>query len=397
MKCRRPLLLAMAAAIWIPCLHLLFLPDPALLAGLPGAESTDPNLPAITEALIAKQIALWRLPEDARQDVLRMRESNAEWDFMGRTYLVASLANVALARPERQAEYLPLIDLIIDDTLRLERDEGPLHFLMPYGRVKPFVQTPMRSQFLDGEIALMIGLRQLVAPLERYGPLLAERVDTMVARMKASPTWCTESYPDECWTFCNAVAVAAVKIADVAGGTDHGDFIAAWLKVVGERLVDPRTGILVSRFGYSDGAHWEGPEGSTIWMVAHCLEILDEKMAREQYERARTELGGSLAGFGYSREWPRSWEGGGDVDAGVVIPVIGASAGGSGMALIGAASFRDRDYLSSLLTSLDFAAFPVEEDGALHYAASNQVGDAVLLYALTMGPAWDLVKARSRP
>ena len=34
----------------------------------------------------------------------------------------------------------------------------------------------------------------------------------------------------------------------------------------------------------------------------------------------------------------------------------------------------------------DLAAFPVEEDGQLRYAASNAVGDATLLYALSFGP-----------
>jgi len=43
-------------------------------------------------------------------------------------------------------------------------------------------------------------------------------------------------------------------------------------------------------------------------------------------------------------------------------------------------------------TTLDFAAFPIEARGELRYAASNQVGDAVLLYAAVMGPVWDQVQ-----
>jgi hypothetical protein len=37
------------------------------------------------------------------------------------------------------------------------------------------------------------------------------------------------------------------------------------------------------------------------------------------------------------------------------------------------------------VTTLQFAAFPSEHDGQLRYSASNQVGDAVLLYALVQG------------
>ncbi|XXY48024.1 hypothetical protein WME91_49300 [Sorangium sp. So ce269] len=70
-----------------------------------------------------------------------------------------------------------------------------------------------------------------------------------------------------------------------------------------------------------------------------------------------------------------------------------ASAGSSGLALLGAAAFGDAPYLGALLTSLDFAAFPVREGDRLRYAASNQVGDAALLYALSFGPLWERIAA----
>ena len=79
-----------------------------------------------------------------------------------------------------------------------------------------------------------------------------------------------------------------------------------------------------------------------------------------------------------------------------IVPWLEASPGASGMALLGAASFRDLDYLRPLLASLDLAAFPVEEDDELRYCASNSVGDAVLLYALVQGPLWARVKERLR-
>jgi len=48
------------------------------------------------------------------------------------------------------------------------------------------------------------------------------------------------------------------------------------------------------------------------------------------------------------------------------------------------------------MTTVHFAAFPVEQEGTAHYAASNVVGDAVMLYAFTVGPLWQLVKERSQ-
>ena len=127
-------------------------------------------------------------------------------------------------------------------------------------------------------------------------------------------------------------------------------------------------------------------------MVAHGLQLLDEDFARDQYQRARRELGAITLGFGYAHEWPASWDGPADIDSGPIIPVFKISAGASGMAFIGASAFGDDRYLASLAATLDFVGFPSCKGGRLKYCASNQVGDAVLLYASTLGPVWQKVK-----
>ena len=67
-----------------------------------------------------------------------MRASNAEWDFMGRTYLVLALCNMALTEPARQDRYLGVVDAIIDETLRLDESKGIYFFLMDYARAGAF-------------------------------------------------------------------------------------------------------------------------------------------------------------------------------------------------------------------------------------------------------------------
>ena len=252
------------------------------------------------------------------------------------------------------------------------------------------LQKPERSLFLDGEIALMMAMRRVVEEEPSYRGPLAERVETMVGRMKACPVMCCESYPDECWLFCNTVALAAIRTADHLDGTDNSGFLADWLRTARSRLVDGETGMLVSSFRL-DGTYLDGPEGSTIWMASHCLRVVDEDFARDQYVRARREIARSFLGFGYAREWPESWRGPEDVDSGPTIPVLGASAGASGLAFLGAASFGDRDYYRSLLASIEFGGFPVRRGGTLRYSASNQVGDAVLLYSMVRGPVWERI------
>jgi hypothetical protein len=143
-------------------------------------------------------------------------------------------------------------------------------------------------------------------------------------------------------------------------------------------------------------------------MVAHCLQLVDAQFAADQYHRAKDQLGRQSLGFGYAREWasprsPREYtlRNGNkvdnrssyapDVDSGTVIPIVQASAGSSGMALIGAVSFHDEQFLHALLRTLEFAAFPVTKHDRLRFCASNQVGDAALLYALVQGPLWDRI------
>lgn len=372
--------LVTATGVWLPSMHLLFRPD---LDDYVADEGISPR----ARALAARHLALWSDPALREAEIARMRRSNAEWDFMGRTFFVLALANMALREPARQAEYLEIMDAIIDETLRLEQEHGFAYFMMGYIHAGRFRSRAGRSLFVDGEIALMLGARRLVEEKPEYQPLLAERVETMVAYMQESPVLVGESYPDEAWLFCNTIALAAIRIADVLDGSDHSAFIARWVETARAHLVDPETGLLISSFHF-DGRPKDGPEGSTIWMAAHCLQLVDADFAADQYRRAKRELARNVLGFGYAVEWPASWVGPMDVDSGPIVPVLGISAGSSGMAFIGASAFGDREYLAALLTSLNFGGFPIERDGQLRYAASNQVGDAVLLYALVQGPLW---------
>src|SRR5439155_867256 len=118
------------------------------------------------------------------------------------------------------------------------------------------------------------------------------------------------------------------------------DFLQQWVQTAKRQLVDPKTGLLISTYTVH-GEPTQGPEGSTIWMVAHCLQIVDAEFARDQYERAKKELAAELFGFGYAREWPAQWKGSADVDSGPIIPGLEASAGSSGLAFVGASAFGD--------------------------------------------------------
>lgn len=376
--------LGVAAVVWLNLVHVFFRPSDAYAVSPPGGVSP------LGRELAARHLDLWK-NEGARQAELgRMRRSNAEWDFMGRSFLVWSLGEMSLRDPARKAECLAVMDQIILETLKLETEQGFQFFLMPYAKSAPFVAQPAHSLFVDSEIALMLGVRRLLEERPDFKPLLTARVNGMVERIRRSPAGVVESYPNECWLFDHAVALASIRLADHLDQSEHSDFSNQWIAGAKTRLIHPTTGLLVSSVT-TQGQALDGPEGSSIWMVAHCLRLVDEEFARDQYQRARRELGVTHAGFAWSREWPKSWATHADVDSGAVVPFLDASAGGSGMAFIGAASFHDTRFLRQLWTSVEFAGFPRRHDGQLSFCASNAVGDAVMMYAAVLGPAWDRV------
>jgi hypothetical protein len=370
-RARSLLLVLVAAAVWLPSLHLLYAVGPA-------------EREALATALAARQAA----PSPPSS----MRAVNPEWDFMRRTYAVLALANRALARPAERARDLAAIDAIVDRTIAEADELGDGHFMLPYAKRAPFVDPEARSLFIDGEIVAMIAARDVVEPREATRVEALSRAERIERAMRKSPSLSGESYPDECWTFCNTTALAGLVMLDRAAGTDHSSLARDWVAYAKARLVDPATGLLVSSYTY-DGRHLDGPEGSSLWMSATNLLLVDEAFARDQYARARRELGASFLGFGWAREWPRGTPARPDIDSGPVIPLVEASAGSSGLALLGASAFGDREWLASLLSSLELVGF--RDDVTGRYRASNDVGDAVLLYALSFGPLWREVKEPS--
>lgn len=348
---------AAALGVWLCTLHLFFQADP--------------------KALVAP-LAKGQLEGEAARTALR--QHNPEWDLMARLFASLSYANLAFADPA----YVEPLSRLAEETDALERAHGPTYFLLPYGA------SATRSLFVDGEIALMLAAKQV----HRGGDATAlkDRVARLERQLTASPLLIAESYPDEGWVFCNTIALAALKASDVALGTDHSDLLARWVVSAKKHLVDPKTGLLVSSF-HADGRHRDGPEGSTLWLAAHMLQLVDPVFAHEQYTLARAALGRTRLGFGWAAEWPREWVGSDDVDSGPTIPFVDANAGSSGLALLGAAAFHDDAFRDALLTSMSFAAFPVTSaDGSLHYAAGNSLADAVTLYSLVQGPLWACLK-----
>lgn len=360
---------ALATLAWIPCLGAIFSEEPRVL----GA------------ALARGQRTLLGSPQLQRERAA-MRQANPEYDFMGRTFAGLTFANQALADRGRRRQWLAALDDVIDTTSREAGAGTGRRFLMSYVNHAPFRDPDARSLFIDGELALLLAARQLIEPDPRHEAPLRARIGRVLATMQAGPVLSGESYPDECWTFCNTTALAAVRLYDAGTGEDHSAFLRAWVQMARARLIDPSTGMLVSSYTYA-GEHRDVAEGSTLWLVAYNLLLIDPKFAREQYALGKQRFGHSLGGFGWASEWSTAGHLS-DVDSGPVIPVLDISPASSGLALVAAAGFGDAHFLGQLTRSLNFSALPTEVGDGMRLALGNQVANAVFAYAFTLGPLW---------
>src|SRR5262245_48970992 len=119
--------LVVACGIWLPCVHLFF---ERPVTEFRAATGLSPK----GKALAARQLKLWTDPASLEVELRRMRGSNAEWDFMGRSFFVWSLANIGLRDAAQKPACLEAMDRIIAETLKLEHEKGMCHFLMNYAK-----------------------------------------------------------------------------------------------------------------------------------------------------------------------------------------------------------------------------------------------------------------------
>lgn len=315
------------------------------------------------------------------------RARNPEWTLMADLFSVLAWSNAALADPAREAVLLEHMDSAIAATLQTEAEGGQFALLLPYARRESFRDATGRSVFVDGEVALMLAARLSVARDPELEDELRRRVGIIESALARSPTLSAESYPNECWTFCNTTALAALVLSDRVFGTDHRPLARAWVELAKTELLDPQTGLLISSYTY-EGEVLDGPEGSSIFMVAHNLQLLDPAFAQDQYARAAQQLSNCTLGFCTASEWPAGAPGRVDVDSGGIVPGLDASPGASGLALLGAAAFDDDETRDGLLRSMEFAAVPTRDSNAIWYRAAGRIGNAVAAYALNFGPLW---------
>lgn len=362
--------------------------------GLGAWFATGPTAEERAADLLERQARAWEDPDQRATTIAELRRFNPEWDFMRRTFLVLAAADRALAVPEEKDRWLALIDDLILTTTHEVEAFGHDHFLLGYADAKPWVDPSERSLFVDGELALMLGARRLVEEDGKLAQLHRKYVARITASFERAPAGLPESYPDEAWLFCVTNALVAVRMADGLDGTDHNALIDAF-RARAPSLLHAPSGLLNSELT-SAGASLDGPEGSSLWLVATNLRLLYPDLAQAQYDGGTRDLYHQLFGLGYASEWGPSWRGPVDVDSGPIVPFLDASPSSSGFALLASRSFGDHARHAALTRALRAADLLLVLDPRMAELAGNPMGDVILLYALNHGPLWDRVLSRTQ-
>jgi hypothetical protein len=334
------------------------------------------------DRLLATELQRWNDVRAREASITQLQALNPEWDLMRRTFLALTLADDAIAHPEREAVDLAAIDDLLASIVQDEAEQGQAHFLLDYGKHGGWRDPAGRSVFVDGEIALVAGARRLVADDPAMAAVHRERAAFVTAALDRSPT--AESYPDEGWLFCVTNALVALKMLDQLDGTDHRATIHTTLAGLPR---EPATGLLASSFTW-DGVAKDGPEGSSIWLAVANLAVVDPALAADQYARAKAGLLHGALGLDWASEWGPGWKGPVDVDSGPPVPWIDASASSSGFAIVAAAAMQDRATLAALKRSLLAADAVMLVYPVLAEAADNPMGNVIVAHGTTFGGVW---------
>jgi hypothetical protein len=305
-----------------------------------------------------------------------LSSQNPEWLLMANTFTAYALADAA-----RDAAFKAEGAALMDGILERIRGQQAETFFLPYHRQGTWrvARGPAQSVFYLGEVSLALGLRRAIddgnPTWKAWHAQLVAQLDDVLAR---SPNGYAESYPNEVWTFCNAIALASLAQWDLLEGTDHGARVTSWKHGM-KALRDPATGLWPSAYTL-DGRISQGPEGSSIWTAITFVARVDPALAREQYKLATRSLAGEMLGFSFGREWPATAGGTADIDSGLT--VLGVGPASTGFLPAAARAVGDLERVRNTWAFLDLVApATVEEGGARHYLPSNLMGDAVFAFS----------------
>ncbi len=225
----------------------------------------------------------------------------------------------------------------------------------------------------------------------KYEPLLRSQVESLAAELDASPYGLLDDYPGQCYPVDIVPAIAAIRRADAALGTDHSAFAARAIRGFQGTRLDENTGLPAYVVSSTTGKALDSARGVGLsFMLIWAPEIWPET-ARQWYQAYRDQFWQEDRWFAGFREYPRGidmgWFAMNDVDAGPVIGGYGMAASAFGVGAVRA--MGDVDRARRLAAEGLVAAWPLPNGTLLvprllsNFSDAPYLGEAATLFALT--------------
>jgi hypothetical protein len=314
---------------------------------------------------------------------------DGEWRMVTEQMTALGLGQLVLERPERRAEYLPVIARSVE---RLQRDNVTAFGQDAWGRRGFDDLEGDRGHAYLGYANMAFGMLRLLDRRAPIGPLHDRVTLALARRLAQAPGAVIETYPGETYPADVAAVAASIALHDRATSPHNQPLLDRWLRGFLERYVDPHSGLLYQSVDARSGTPLGPPRASGTAIAVYFLSFVDDRAARELFaaiSRQRT----SFLGFGGIREYPSGVSGSSDIDSGPLF--LGVSASASAFTLAGARLYGESSLLIELLRTASFVGLPMEDGGRLSFASGGPLGNAIVLAALTARPA--LVPPHARP
>jgi hypothetical protein len=287
------------------------------------------------------------------------------------------LGQLVLGRPERRAEYLPVIARSVE---RLQKEDATGFGRDAWGRRGFDDLDSERGHAYLGYTNMAFGMLRLLDPNSAIGPLHDRVTAALARRLAAAPHAAIETYPGESYPADIAAVAASIALHDRATTRSHRPLLGRWLGAFLEHYVDPSSGLLYQSIDASSGKPFGAARASGSAIAVYFLSFVDDGAARRLFGAVARERT-SFLGFGGIREYPAGSGGSGDIDSGPLL--FGVSASASAFALSGARLYGEKSLLTELLRTASLVGMPIETEGQLRFVSGGAIGNAIVLAALT--------------
>jgi hypothetical protein len=308
---------------------------------------------------------------------------DGEWLFG--TYFMAGMAygQTALEHPEWRDHNLELMSLCIDKILTKKVrafDE------------KSWQADPLEDLDVDdkdhaaylGYLNLLMSFERWFNPHSKHASLNDQVTKALTRRLAMNPLKLLETYPSEIYPVDNCAVIASIGLYDRATGSSHQTLIQEWVHLCEAKYRDPKSGLFFQAITPLTGGIGDDPRGSGTSFGLYFLSFMDINLSRKFYEASHRELSGSLLGFGTMREYPRGYNGQGDIDSGPVLLGIGLSP--TGFMIGGARIHRDQQSFEALYKTANLFGAPLSRQDEFEFVTGGPLGNAIMFAMLTAQP-----------